>query len=1139
MARSAREHHEFYEPLFHLVGERVTGNLYGARLLAHRMNARRDLARFPELTVSAGRIYIMGLIEELLHVLVRTYVRSSAPDLFARALELLEGTHGGAVVGDSLVEVTRQFPPLAVYREKVPPEEYLRSRSGGTPHAEIVLEEALLLLLANRNPAYRPYRELFDDLHLAADPVYPGLFDFLSRFLREMPPYGPTGQSLLDMLQAPMRASPDSLEGQLEFLVQRWGDVLSPYMAQILTALDIVREEDKPVFTGFGGGEEVPDYQAIWLREQLDREDERFTPDRDWMSHVVMLAKSVWVWLHQLSVKYGREIARLDQVPDEELELLSRWGFTALWLIGIWERSTASREIKRRMGNPEAEASAYSLFDYQVAADLGGEEALLSLKERAWRHGLRLAADMVPNHTGIYSRWVRERPEWFIQTEAPPFPAYRFTGPDLSPDPSLDIRLEDGYWNRSDAAVVFRHQERESGRVRHIYHGNDGTGLPWNDTAQLNYLIPEVREAVMQAILHVARLCPVIRFDAAMTLTRRHYRRLWFPPPGTGGDIPSRAGQGLPPEEFDRLFPQEFWREVVDRVGREVPDTLLLAEAFWLLEGYFVRTLGMHRVYNSAFMNMLKREANAEYRQTIKNVLEFDPEILKRFVNFMNNPDEDTAVAQFGKGDKYFGVAVMLATMPGLPMFGHGQVEGFTEKYGMEYRRSYWDEEADGHLVRRHEREIFPLLRHRRLFSEAARFTLYDFYRSEGQVDENVFAYSNRSGEERCLVVYHNVYGHTSGWVRDSAAIMEKEGGERRLVRRTLGEELGLTCEPGYYVLFADVLHGLEYIRPCRDVVEEGLRIFLGAYGCHVFLHFRTIRDTSGEWGELCRLLEGRGVPSLREVLREVLLTPLHRAFRGFYNAETISSLALFAPGAPPEGVPATGPDRWAGDLHGFHQACREAEGRPGTAVPEGATVAEEILALLRAATTGGDVQPLPASALLEAAHDPLHLPRLAGALAAAAWLGWEGAGRPDPLRSSSLFEEWLLSREVERVWRELGVAPEVSTREILLLEILIRHRRWLAEAAEGDAAVSLESLLKDPKVQKFLGINRYQDVLWFVRERFEELVAWFCLISRAEAPEPGDGGPGRLAGKLVAVAEAAGYRLDHLLELAEDLLPE
>ena len=64
--------------------------------------------------------------------------------------------------------------------------------------------------------------------------------------------------------------------------------------------------------------------------------------------------------------------------------------------------------------------------------------------------------------------------------------------------------------------------------------------------------------------------------------------------------------------------PIEFWREVVDRVAAEAPDTLLLAEAFWLMEGYFVRTLGMHRVYNSAFMNMLRDEENAEYRQVMR-----------------------------------------------------------------------------------------------------------------------------------------------------------------------------------------------------------------------------------------------------------------------------------------------------------------------------------------------------------------------------------------------------------------------------------------------------------------------------------------------------------------------------------------
>ena len=126
-----------------------------------------------------------------------------------------------------------------------------------------------------------------------------------------------------------------------------------------------------------------------------------------------------------------------------------------------------------------------------------------------------------------------------------------------------------------------------------------------------------------------------------------------------------------------------------------------------------MRTLGMHRVYNSAFMNMLKTEDNAGYRLTLRNTLEFDPGVLERFVNFMSNPDEQTAVEQFGSGEKYLGVAAMLATLPGLPMFAHGQVEGFREKYGMEFTRAFWNEEPDRGLVERHERFIFPLLRRR------------------------------------------------------------------------------------------------------------------------------------------------------------------------------------------------------------------------------------------------------------------------------------------------------------------------------------------------------------------------------------------------------------------------------------------
>ena len=486
---------------------------------------------------------------------------------------------------------------------------------------------------------------------------------------------------------------------------------------------------------------------------------------------------------------------------------------------------------------------------------------------------------MVPNHMGIDSPWVIEHPDWFVSRWDSPYPAYSFNGPDLSHDGRVEIKIEDHYYEQTDAAVVFRRRDKWTGEIRYIYHGNDGTSFPWNDTAQLDYLNAAVREQVIQTILHVARLFPVIRFDAAMTLAKRHFHRLWFPGPGASGAIPSRAEYGMSQADFDRAMPQEFWREVVDRVAAEVPGTLLLAEAFWLMEGYFVRTLGMHRVYNSAFMNMLRDEENAKYRSVIKNTLEFDPDIMKRYVNFMSNPDERTAIDQFGKGDKCFGVAVLLSTLPGLPMFGHGQIEGFTEKYGMEYRWPRYEEDPDPSLVERHDREIAPILKRRWLFAESAHFLLYDFFTGSGAVDENVFAYSNRNGGECALVVYNNRYGSTLGAIDFSVAYADKSSGQVR--QRRLAEGLGLSGDRNLIVAWRDSLTGLEFLRSAADLLDRGLTLDLHAYQSHVYLDFRELHPTAlHPWDRLSDWLNGRGVPNLEDELINLELRPVHESLR-------------------------------------------------------------------------------------------------------------------------------------------------------------------------------------------------------------------------------------------------------------------
>lgn len=877
VSRRARDTYQFDAALFSSDGRVILADFAAARRLAEQISAVRGTP------IPASEINAMGLIDEVFHILIRQYEMQN-PEVMNRALAKTEARVGKAALDQSQLHFLDEFPPVAVYQKHIAAPEYLDGQTQGRPHRQTTLEETLLLYITNLNPAIKPYKELFDDEPLRRAGPYENVVSGLSDFFKGEKGFGASrsgpGESLIDALRAPALASPYSLAGQLEFLVHRWGGILGEdFMQRILRSIDYIKEEvmrntgpggfggDAPVLT-FGG---QPEY-------------ERFSQDKEWMPRLVLIAKNSYVWLDHLSKAYQRHIYNLEQIPDEELDRLARAGITGLWLIGLWERSTASRRMKQMMGNPDAVASAYSLKDYEIAADLGGWAALDNLRGRAWQRGIRLSADMVPNHMGIDSTWVIQHPDWFLSLPYPPYSGYSFNGADLSEDERVGIFIEDHYYDKTDAAVVFKRVDRWTGDVRYLYHGNDGTSMPWNDTAQLDYLKDEVREAVIQTILHVARNFPVIRFDAAMTLAKKHVQRLWFPEPGGGGAIPSRAEHGLSRAAFEAAMPEEFWREVVDRVAAEVPDTLLLAEAFWMMEGYFVRTLGMHRVYNSAFMHMLRDEENGNYRAVMKNVLEFDPQVLKRFVNFMNNPDEKSAIEQFGDGDKYFGVATLMCTLPGLPMFGHGQIEGYHEKYGMEYRRAYWDEYPNHGLIARHEWQIFPLLRRRYLFADMENFLLYDVFTPEGYVNEDVFVFSNGvngaweadkqiiGSGERALIIYHNKYADTRGWVKTSVGFMDKGLGNMR--QKTLGEGLGLRGADGDYVIFRDATSGMEYIRASRELVEKGLYVELGAYRCHAFIDFRELTDESGRWTEVCQSLNGAGVPSVEGKLNEMFAPP-------------------------------------------------------------------------------------------------------------------------------------------------------------------------------------------------------------------------------------------------------------------------
>ena len=213
---------------------------------------------------------------------------------------------------------------------------------------------------------------------LAEGPVDQDFVDALRLYEAAIPdPTSPFTTRLTHMIREPL-ALP-TLQEQLAFVASRWVAWLPESMIRALLSRRDELAEYRGRLSGPPGPPELPQFGAEGPLP------ERFTADRDWMAECVLIAKHTLVWLYQLSQRYGRPIERLDQIPDEEFEELRRRGFTGLWLIGLWERSHGSGEIKRRRGNSEAAASAYALWGYTIAESLGGEAALGSLRERAWR----------------------------------------------------------------------------------------------------------------------------------------------------------------------------------------------------------------------------------------------------------------------------------------------------------------------------------------------------------------------------------------------------------------------------------------------------------------------------------------------------------------------------------------------------------------------------------------------------------------------------------------------------------------------------------------------------------------------------------------------------------------------------------
>jgi hypothetical protein len=471
-------------------------------------------------------------------------------------------------------------------------------------------------------------------------------------------------------------------------------------------------------------------------------------------------------------------------------------------------------------------------------------------------------------------------------------------------------------------------------------------------------------------------------------------------------------------------------------------------------------------------------------------------------------------------------------------------VEGFTEKYGMEYQRPRYDETPNQWLVERHNREIAPLLHSRWLFAESDNFLLYDFWKEDGTVDENVYAYSNARGGHRALVVYHNRYGETRGTIHHSIGFVDKVNGGLR--QRSLQDGLNLPTDHEVFLAFRDVSNGLEYLRRGSDLHQRGFSIHLQAYKYHVFLHWRELRASREyPWDRLHDSLQGAGVPNLDEALDQLRLQPLHEALRVALDP------AILAPIIEAAEMEATGAlavrqrekrileavEPFIERSNRFRRVVRQFEIERGGSELTPKAEAEidpnallaATLALPRYEAFFPDRWPETARKML-----PSDSPEISGTAVWAPVLAWSLL-HGLPLDGVSMFDRLRLRHALADTFHALGLSGDDGWRAAARVRFLLHRSDPLSRELSSKE-------WQEPDIQWLTGTHTAERVRYFNQESHEELLWWIQVPSLVLASPAQQRAAAQQSFHAVSeaaqAAQDAGFRLDTLLATATTDLP-
>lgn len=282
---------------------------------------------------------------------------------------------------------------------------------------------------------------------------------------------------------------------------------------------------------------------------------------------------------------------------QQELPRLQQLGVDLLWFMPIHPIGEAKR--KGELGSP------YSISDYRaVNPEFGTLDDFRQLVNAAHDAGMHVIIDWVPNHTAWDHPWITEHPNWYTK------------GPD--------------------------------GNITDPINPETGEPWGWTDVADLNFDVPEMREAMIGDML------------------------FWIDSVGIDGFRMDAA----------HSQPDDFWAQASARLREAKSDVFLLAEAEeppHRNEGWF------HASYAWTLHHLMNEVAKGEAEpDVIKAWYEADRDSFQSGFHmlFITNHDENAWAGPVNErmGDAANAMAVFSFTFDGMPLIYSGQEAGLDER---------------------------------------------------------------------------------------------------------------------------------------------------------------------------------------------------------------------------------------------------------------------------------------------------------------------------------------------------------------------------------------------------------------------------------------------------------------------------